>query len=141
MQSTRSVAAAYSRRESATLSLSSPWLDPGRAVPGMRPWRCGTRTSLPSQIIGSPGAAVAEEVIYQRLEDGKGIGEFERHDKILQMSQWGVNGYLPFVPISDLRQIIGVAKVEFREDLCLVEWGKRPKTAFFNSLQVLRVSS
>lgn len=56
---------------------------------------------------------VVEEVIYQRLEDNEGVGECERHDKRVEMSQRGVKGHLPFIPLTDPRQIIGVAKVKF----------------------------
>lgn len=40
------------------------------------------------------------------------------------MAQRGVEFHLPLVPLSDLHQMIGVAEVEFREDLGSVEQGE-----------------
>lgn len=42
----------------------------------------------------------------------------------MEMAQWGVEGHLPLVPLSDLHQMIGIAVVEFREDLGSVERGE-----------------
>ena len=59
---------------------------------------------------------VPEHIIYQSLEDGRGIGQAKRHYKILVVSSWGVESRLPIVSFPDSDEVISVAQVKFGEN-------------------------
>lgn len=50
---------------------------------------------------------VSEYVIYKRLENGRTIGEPEGHNKILIVATAGGEGGIPFIPCSDVNEVIG----------------------------------
>ncbi len=59
---------------------------------------------------------VSEHIIYQCLEDGRGIGEAERHYEVFVVSGWGVECRLPLISFSDADEVTGVASVKFGEN-------------------------
>ena len=58
---------------------------------------------------------VPQNVIYQGLEDGRGVLQPERHDEVFKVPQVGVKSRLPFVPLSDMNQVVRVMQVELSE--------------------------
>ena len=59
---------------------------------------------------------VSKDVVYQGLEDGRGISQTEGHDEVFEVPQVGVKARLPFVPLTDTDQVVRIAQVEFSED-------------------------
>lgn len=59
---------------------------------------------------------VSEHVINQGLEHGWGVGEGESRHQIFIMSCGSVEGCLPLIPLPDLDQMVGVAKIHLGEN-------------------------
>lgn len=59
---------------------------------------------------------VSEHIVHHCLEDGRGIGQAERHYEILIVSSWGVECRLPLISFSDADEVVGVAQVKFGEN-------------------------
>lgn len=51
---------------------------------------------------------VSEYIIYQCMEDGRGIGEAKRHYEIFVVSGWGVECHLPLIYFSDVDEVVGI---------------------------------
>uniref|UniRef100_A0A3P9M953 Reverse transcriptase/retrotransposon-derived protein RNase H-like domain-containing protein n=1 Tax=Oryzias latipes TaxID=8090 RepID=A0A3P9M953_ORYLA len=54
---------------------------------------------------------VAQNVIYQTLENSWGVGEAEGHDEIFVMPEGGIKGRFPFVPLPDSNKVVRVTEV------------------------------
>ena len=59
--------------------------------------------------------ACRRDIINESLEHSRGVGETERHNEILKTTQRGVEGGLPFIPLTDVDQMVGVAWIHFGE--------------------------
>ena len=59
---------------------------------------------------------VPKDIVNQALEDGQSVRESKRHEKIFPVSRWGIEGRLPFIPLSNACQVLGVAEVQFGEE-------------------------
>ena len=54
---------------------------------------------------------VSEHIVNQGLENSRGIGEAEGHYQVLMMPRRSVKGRFPLISLSDLDQMVGIAKV------------------------------
>lgn len=54
---------------------------------------------------------VSQNVIIEGLKEGWGISETKHYHKIFKMTQWGVKGRLPFVPLSYADLEIGIKEI------------------------------
>lgn len=65
-----------------------------------------------------------EDVLDERLEHRLDIGKSERHHKVLEMAHRSVESHLPFVTLTNSKQMVRVAKVKIWESLRSLEWTK-----------------
>ena len=64
---------------------------------------------------------VSEHIIYHCLEDGKGIGQAERHYELLVVSSWSAECRLPLLSFSDAGEVVGITRVKSGENGCPLE--------------------
>lgn len=53
---------------------------------------------------------VSDYIIDKGLKEGRGVGQAEGHNKVLVVPGWSVERCLPFVPLSDVDQMVSVAE-------------------------------
>jgi len=58
----------------------------------------------------------SQDVIYEGLENCRGICESERHNQVLEVPRRCVEGCLPFNPLMNSDQMVCVAEIELGED-------------------------
>lgn len=63
-------------------------------------------------------------MIDKGLKNSRGIGESERHNSILKMTQRGVERSFPLVPLSNPHKMVCTLKVQFRKNLGPLERGE-----------------
>ena len=67
----------------------------------------------------SLGNHIAEGVVHEMLEGGRGVGESEEHHRGFEESFVGDKGRLPLVTILDSHVVVPPADVELSEDLSI----------------------
>ncbi len=54
---------------------------------------------------------ISKHVIDETLKNGRWVRQAKRHNQVLKMSQGGVESRLPFVPLTNSDQVIGIAEI------------------------------